>query len=122
MINPKYKFLFVAILFFSFTYTQSEVDNLILEVYSGNINTALEELPKLKKKYPENPAVIYLDALLNKDHEKSIERYKMIYNLYEDSEYADDAIMKLAEFYYTNGSYVKSSEWLKKINLYYQRI
>ena len=119
MINHKYNFLLIVILFLSITFSQSNVDDLILDVYAGNIITALEELPRLKKKFPEDPAVIYLDALLNKDYEKSIEKYKMIYNLYEDSEYADDAIMKLAEFYYTNGSYVKSSEWLKKINLYY---
>jgi hypothetical protein len=29
--------------------------------------------------------------------------------------------MKIAEFYYTNGSYVKSSDWVKKINLYYSK-
>ena len=27
--------------------------------------------------------------------------------------------MKISEYYYTKGSYIESSKWLKKINLYY---
>ena len=81
MINHRYNFLLVVILFLSITFSQSNVDNLILDVYAGNITTALEELPKLKKKFPEDPAVIYLDALLGEDHEISIQKYKMIYKI-----------------------------------------
>jgi len=113
-------FLFIFIIS-SVIFLQDPIDNLIKEVQSGNTQSAFEALPDLKKKYPDNPSVMFLDAMLDKNHERAIKKYKQIYNLYEDSKYADDAIMKIAEFYYTNGSYLKSSEWVKKINLYYSK-
>ena len=112
--------LYLLILF-SISFSQSEIDQLIREVYSGNTQNAKDLLPQLKKKYPENPSMLYLDALLDEDQNRAIKKYKHIYNLYKDSMYADDSIMKIAELYYTNGSYVKSSEWVKKINLYYSK-
>ena len=115
----KNKISILSVLLFSFLYSQSEVDALIQEVYAGNLNNALESIYELKREFPENPSVMFLDALLNENPEEAIKKFKKIYNLYEDSKYADDAVMKIAEFYYTNGSYVKSSEWVKKINLYY---
>ena len=117
----KSKIFLFFILLCSAVFSQDEVDNLIKEVQSGNTQSAIESLPELKKKYSENPSVMFLDALLDDSHELSIKKYKQIYNLYEDSKYADDAIMKIAEFYYTNGSYLKSSDWVKKINLYYSK-
>ena len=117
----KSKIFLFFILLCSVVFSQDETDSLIKEVQSGNTQSAIESLPKLKKKYSENPSVMFLDALLDDNHERSIKKYKQIYNLYEDSKYADDAIMKIAEFYYTNGSYVKSSDWVKKINLYYSK-
>ena len=118
---PKSKILLFFVLLSSVIFSQDEIDNLIKEVQSGNTQSAIESLPELKKKYIENPSVMFLDAILDNDHLRAIKKYKLIYNLYEDSKYADDAIMKIAEFYYTNGSYAKSSEWVKKINLYYSR-
>ena len=117
----KSKILLSLLILYSIAFTQSEIDNLIHEVYTGNTQNAFDKLPKLKKKYPENPSLIFLDAMIDDNHERAIKKYKQIYNLYEDSKYADDAIMKIAEFYYTIGSYVKSSEWAKKINLYYSQ-
>ena len=38
---------------------------------------------------------------------ESIEKYKELFNLHPDSKYADDAVMKVSEYYYTKGLYVK---------------
>ena len=117
----KSKILLFSLIVSSIIFCQDGVDNLIKDVQSGDTQIAIESLPDLKKKYPDSPSVIFLDAMLDEDHERSIKKYKQIYTLYQDSKYADDAIMKIAEFYYTNGSYIKSSEWVKKINLYYSK-
>tara|TARA_Y100001970_G_scaffold251613_1_gene324660 strand:- start:340 stop:1212 length:873 start_codon:yes stop_codon:yes gene_type:complete len=113
--------IFFFLLLSSIVFSEDQIDKLIKEVQSGNVQAAIEALPGLKKQQPDNPSVIFLDAMLDGNHERSIKKYKQVYNLYEDSKYADDAIMKIAEFYYTNGSYLKSSEWVKKINLYYSK-
>jgi len=117
----KSKILLFSLIVSSTIFSQDGIDNLIKEVQSGYTQIAIESLPDFKKKYPDSPSVIFLDAMLDQDQERSIKKYKQIYTLYEDSKYADDAIMKIAEFYYTNGSYIKSSEWVKKINLYYSK-
>ena len=100
-------------------YSQSEVDDLIREVYAGKTQNAIEAMPELKNEFSEIPSLLFLDALVDKDINRSIEKFKKFFKYYESSEYADDAIMKIAEYYYTKGSYVQSSKWLKKINLYY---
>ena len=117
----KSKIFLLLLVLHSISFAQSEIDKLIEEVYTGNIQNATDVLPQLKKKYPENPSLLFLDAMLDEDQNRAIKKYKQIYNLHKDSKYADDAVMKIAEFYYTNGSYVKSSEWVKKINLYYSQ-
>jgi len=117
----KSKILLSLLLLYSIAFAQSEIDKLVEEVYTGNIQNAIDVLPQLKKKYPENPSLLFLDAMLDEDQNRAIKKYKQVYNLHENSKYADDAVMKIAEFYYVNGSYVKSSEWVKKINLYYSQ-
>ncbi len=100
---------------------QAEIDKLIEDVYRGNTQAAEESIYKLREKYPENPSLLFLIALIDNNVERSIDKYKEIFNLYPESEYADDAVMKLSEYYYTKGSYFQSAEWAKKINLYYSQ-
>ena len=104
---------------FTFAYAESELDTLIQEVYSGNIEKATSSIGRLKKEFPDNPALLFLEAMIDNNPEESIRKFKKLYDYYRDSEYADDAIMKISEYYYAKGSYVESSNWLKKINLYY---
>ena len=119
MILIKNSIIFYAFILFTLVYSQSELDNLIKEVYSGKTENAINAMPRLKKEFSELPSLIFLDALIDEDIEGSIEKYKIFFKYYESSEYADDAIMKISEYYYTKGLYVESSRWLKKINLYY---
>ena len=119
MILIKNSIIFYAFILFTLVYSQSELDNLIKEVYSGKTENAINAMPRLKKEFSELPSLIFLDALIDEDIEDSIEKYKIFFKYYESSEYADDAIMKISEYYYTKGLYVESSRWLKKINLYY---
>jgi len=107
------------LLFFSIVYSQTEIDLLIKQVYAGNIEEARESMMQLRAEFPDDPSLLFLDALLDKNVDQSIKKFKKIQDFYKDSEYADDAIMKIAEYYYTKGLYEQSSNWLKKINLYY---
>ena len=103
----------------SILFSQSEIDQMIEEVYAGKISRAFEEMPRMKREFSDIPSLLFLDALIDQDIDKSIEKFKKFFKYYESSEYADDAIMKISEYYYTKGSYIESSKWLKKINLYY---
>ena len=115
---PNWLFLFAL---FSVTVCQEELDQALDEIYRGNTSDAVERLPSLIHKYPESPTVMFMQGLLERNVERSIEIYKSIYNFHPGSPYADEAVMKIGEYYYTLGLYTQSSEWLKKMHIHYDR-
>jgi hypothetical protein len=64
---------------------------------------------------------MYLAALLETDGDKAREQYQQLFKHHPNSEYSDDAVMKIAEYYYAAGLYIKSSEWSKRMPRYYAR-
>ena len=119
MNSVKNNLILFTLIFSSVLFSQSEIDEMIKEVYAGKTSSAFEEMPRMKREFSDIPSLLFLDALIDQDIDRSIEKFKKFFKYYESSEYADDAIMKISEYYYTKGSYIESSKWLKKINLYY---
>jgi len=119
MNSVKNNLIIFTLIFFSVLFSQSEIDEMIKEVYAGKTISAFEEMPRMKREFSDIPSLLFLDALIDQDVDRSIDKFKKFFKYYESSEYADDAIMKISEYYYTKGSYIESSKWLKKINLYY---
>ena len=35
--------------------------------------------------------------------------------MHKNNKYADDAVMKIGEYYYVSGLYIQAAEWFKKI-------
>ena len=100
---------------------QDQIDHLISEVLTGSRDSALIYLPAIERKYPNNPAAMFLKGILEPDGEKAMRQFVDIFNAHPTSDYGDDSVMKVAEYYYAAGLYVQSSEWLKKMPLYYSR-
>lgn len=119
MNSVKNNLLIFTLIVSSILFSQSEIDEMIEEVYAGKTSSAFEQMPRMKREFSDIPSLLFLDALIDQDIDRSIEKFKKFFKYYESSEYADDAIMKISEYYYTKGSYIESSKWLKKINLYY---
>ena len=67
----------------------------------------------------DNPKNDYLNGLIEYNGKKSSEYFENFYKVYPDNEYADDAVVKVAEYYYSSGLYIKSSEWYRKIPFEY---
>tara|TARA_Y100000590_G_scaffold418714_1_gene519768 strand:+ start:1134 stop:1988 length:855 start_codon:yes stop_codon:yes gene_type:complete len=63
----------------------------------------------------------YLKGLIEFDGEKSKSYFEDYYLSFPDNKYADDSIVKVAEYYYSSGLYIQSSEWYKKITLNYPK-
>ncbi len=61
----------------------------------------------------------FLKGLIEIDGEKSKEYFKNYYLNFPEDDYADNSALKVAEFYYSSGLYIKSSDWYKKIALDY---
>ena len=102
-------------------FAQEGVEQLIENIQSGKIEEALIALPALERDFPNHPGVMYLAALLETDGDTARKQYQQLYKHHPNSEYSDDAVMKIAEYYYAAGLYIKSSEWTKRMARYYAR-
>lgn len=102
-------------------FSQEGIENHIQNVLNGDADDARSLLAAFEENYPNNPAVMFLSGLLEPDGEKAMEVFKQIYATHPASDYGDDAVMKVAEYYYAAGLYVQAANWLKKMPLYYSR-
>ena len=115
----KFKIFFLLI-FLSLKNAQNTELYLSL-IKEGDFEGVKENLPELLSKYPSDPGVLYLNALLTIDGESAIEMYKDIIKNYPDSKYAAISAMKLGEFFYARGLYTQSANLLKNIPMKYPR-
>ncbi|MBT5955547.1 MAG: hypothetical protein HN820_01260 [Candidatus Marinimicrobia bacterium] len=102
-------------------FAQEGIEQLIENIQLGKTEDALSALPALERDFPNHPGVMYLAALLETDGDTAREQYQQLYKHHPNSEYSDDAVMKIAEYYYAAGLYIKSSEWTKRMARYYAR-
>ena len=110
------------ILITSLNLVQAQYKEHIENVLNGiEIDNAKKIVSEISYENQNNPEVIFLMALIEEDGEKSIEYYIDLYKKFPHYEYADYSIMKIGEFYYAAGLYTQSSNWLKKMVLYYPR-
>ena len=113
--------LIVILLFISTLFAQEGIEQLIENLQLGETEESLSALPALTRDFPNHAGVMYLAALLETDGDKAREQYQQLYKHHPNSEYSDDAVMKIAEYYYAAGLYIKSSEWSKRMPRYYAR-
>ena len=119
--NRYMKKILLINIFSSILFCQNNIDVLIQQVLGGVKDSAIIYLPKIESQYPNNPKMLFLKGLLETNGNKAMQTFVDLYNSHPTSNYGDDAVMKVAEFYYASGLYVKSAEWLKKMPLFYSR-
>jgi len=91
-------------------------------IHEGQIEGVKENLSELVSKYPNDPGVIYLQALLTVNGMKSLELYSMIIDKFPESKYAGDASVKIGEYFYARGLYSQAGRQLCTIPRKYPRI
>ena len=90
-------------------------------IEEGKIEGVKENLPELISKYPNNPSVLYLKALLIQDGNSAIKLYKDLLKKYPNSKYAPNSAMKIGEYFYARGLYTQAATLLKNIPIKYPR-
>tara|TARA_Y100000768_G_scaffold379445_1_gene355205 strand:+ start:1669 stop:2451 length:783 start_codon:yes stop_codon:yes gene_type:complete len=113
--------LFLFCWSFIFVDDLKELKNYIEKIESGNMDVPYDLIYSYDKIIPNNPVYLYLRGLIEVDGSKSIKYYKKLYDLDPKHDFADDAAMKIGEYYYSIGYYIQASEWLKKMPVYYPR-
>ena len=113
----KYLFIFLA----SFLYSQN-IDMYISLIHEGQSEGVKDNLPELISKYPNDPGVIYLQALLTVNGMKSLELYSKLIEKFPESKYSGEASVKIGEYFYARGLYSQAGRQLCSIPRKYPRL
>jgi hypothetical protein len=82
-----------------------DVNSYIARINNGQGEEVRGEIPGLLAKYPNDPGVLYLQGLVTADGGEAVRIYQSIVDNFPKSEWADDALYKVYQFYYALGLY-----------------
>ena len=72
---------------------------------AGELEKIKANLPAVAQMYPDNPVVLYLQGWTEPDAEKSLDYYERLLETSPNSDYADDAQFRIAQYYFARGLY-----------------
>jgi tetratricopeptide (TPR) repeat protein len=84
-------------------------------IEKGQAEAVRAELPSLMTNYQNNPGVMYLQAVLTTDGTEAVKLYQNIVDNFPKSEWADDALYKLYQYYYSIGLYKTAEQKLTQL-------
>ncbi|MBI4417836.1 MAG: SPOR domain-containing protein [Ignavibacteriales bacterium] len=87
-----------------------------LEMIERNQAEAVKaELPMLMTNYQNHPGVLYLQAVLITDGTEAAKHYQSIVDNFPKNEWADDALYKLYQYYYSIGLYKTGDQKMQQL-------
>lgn len=81
----------------------------------GQVDAVRAELPSLMTNYQNHPGVLYLQGVLTTDGSEATRIYQSIVDNFPKSEWADDALYKLYQYYYSIGLYKTAEQKLEQL-------
>ena len=84
---------------------EADVAKYVAMIRNGQVEAVRTEIPTLLAKYPNNPGVLYLQALTTTEGAEAVRIYQSIVDNFPSSGWADDALYKVYQFYYSLGLY-----------------
>lgn len=90
--------------------SKDELDNSLNKIYTGKAEVVLKDLTNLKTKFPNDPSVIYLDAILTVNGEESAKKFLKIINNFPTFYYRKEALYKIYSYHYTRGEYISAEQ------------
>jgi tetratricopeptide (TPR) repeat protein len=84
-------------------------------IEKGQADVVRAELPTLMTNFQNNPGVLYLQAVLTTDGTEAAKIYQSIVDNFPKSEWADDALFKLYQYYYSIGLYKTAEQKLEQL-------
>jgi len=82
-----------------------DINTYVSMANAGQMEEVRNELPKLLERYPNHPGVLYIQGLVATDGDEAVRIYQGILDNFPRSEWADDALYKVYQFYYALGLY-----------------
>ncbi len=91
-------------------------------IHEGQSEGVKDNISELTSKYPNNPGVLYLQALLTVNGMKSLELYSRLIEKFPESKYSGEASVKIGEYFYARGLYSQAGRQLCSIPRKYPRL
>ncbi|HTY38123.1 MAG TPA: SPOR domain-containing protein [Bacteroidota bacterium] len=84
-------------------------------IEKGEADVVRAELPTLMTNFQNHPGVLYLQGVLTTDGAEAAKIYQSIVDNFPKSEWADDALYKLYQYYYSVGLYKTADQKLEQL-------
>lgn len=81
----------------------------------GGTETVRAELPTLMNNFQNHPGVLFLQAVLTTDGSEAARTYQSIVDNFPESEWADDALYRLYQYFYSIGLYKTGDQKLQQL-------
>jgi hypothetical protein len=91
----------------------------VRKISEGRSEQVVSKLPDLMKKMPNHAGLIYIEGLVASDENESIRCFKMISDSFPHSEWADDALVRMFEYYESKGMWPEAETRLEKLTADY---
>lgn len=84
-------------------------------IEKGQADVVRAELPTLMTNFQTHPGVLYLQGVLTTDGNEASKIYQSIVENFPKSEWADDALFKLYQYYYSIGLYKTADQKMEQL-------
>lgn len=98
---------------------EPDIRRAIEMIQRGEGEKVKAELPGLLTRYQNHPGVMFVQAMLMTDGAQASKVYQTIVDNFPDSEWADDALYKLYQYYYSLGLYKTGDAKLSQLKEQY---
>jgi hypothetical protein len=94
---------------------QPDIQRRLELIEKGQGEAVKAELPTLMTTFQNHPGVLYLQAVLTSDGTEAAKIYQTIVDNFPRSEWSDDALFKLYQYYYSVGLYKTADQKLEQL-------
>lgn len=107
--------LFLLLICFKISAQETDIVPALQEIERGNFNSAEDLLQQFKTKNPNDPSIVFLDAVLTKDGAEALKKYSAVLEKHPGSKYADASLYRIFSYYYSLGFYKKAETYLSRL-------
>lgn len=99
--------------------SEQEVRRRLDQIHAGQLERVRSEVSGWMKQSPNDPAVLYLDAYVTENGDQAVKKYQAIVDKFPQSDWADDALYKVYQYYYAVGLYKTADAKMNQLNQQY---
>jgi len=99
--------------------SKSAIEKRLEMIKNGQTDEVKAELPSLLTKYQNDPGVLYLQGVLTADGSEAVKVFQSVVDNFPKSEWADDALYKTYQYYYSIGLYKTAAQRYEQLKQVY---